>query len=83
VALDLPPDVTLPEAVAQNQRAGHQDGIETIEADGTVVFTEAARAAVADLDPRLAEPLRLDDLEARAAILMETLEPLRTEVGSA
>jgi hypothetical protein len=83
VALDLPPDVTLSEAVAQNQRAGRQDGIETIEADGTVVFTEAARAAVADLDPRLAEPLRLDDLEARAAILMETLEPLRTEVGSA
>ncbi len=72
-ALDLPAGVAPAEAEAFNRRLMAQDGVAVIEADGSVHFTEAARAAVASLDPRLAEPLRLDDLAARARLLCEVV----------
>ena len=65
VALDLPPGADLDEIVAYHRRMGRGDGVEEIAEDGTVTFTEAAKAAVADLDPGLAEPLSLDDVGAR------------------
>ena len=49
-----------------NERQGLADGVERIDDDGTVHFTEAVRAAVAAVDPGLAEPLEIGDLEARA-----------------
>lgn len=73
VSLDLPPGVGPAEAEAFNNRLTAQDGVEAIEADGTVHFTEAAQAAVAGLDPRLAAPLRLDDLSERAGLLCEVV----------
>jgi len=69
VSLDLPPGVTRAEAVAFNERMAHGDGVERIDDDGTVYFTAACREAVAALDPGLAEPLPVSDLEARAARL--------------
>jgi hypothetical protein len=69
VTLDLPPGLTLAEAVEFNERAGRNDGIERIEPDGTVVFTEQCREAVAGLAPDLADPLPPGDLAARAARL--------------
>ena len=69
VSLDLPPGVTPEEAIAFNERMSHRDGVERIDDDGTVHFTAACRAAVATLDPGLAEPLPVGDLEGRAARL--------------
>ncbi len=57
VALDLPDGVTLTEAVAGNRRLGERDGIAAVADDGTVTFTEAARAALREVDPALTEPL--------------------------
>lgn len=69
VSLDLPPGVARAEVVAFNERMAHGDGVERIDDDGTVYFTAACREAVAALDPGLAEPLPVSDLEARAARL--------------
>ena len=71
IALDLPPGVTRDEAVAFNAAMGRLDGVEAVEADGTVRFTEAARRHVARVDPRLAEPLAPADVDARAELLVE------------
>jgi len=69
VTLDLPPGVAEAEAVAFNEQAGRGDGVERVEADGTVVFTSACRASVAGVAPDLAEPLQVSDLPGRAARL--------------
>jgi hypothetical protein len=69
VTLDLPPGVTEEQAVRFNQQQSQADGVEKIDDDGTVHFTAAAREAVATVDPALAEPLEIGDLEARAAQL--------------
>ncbi len=66
VALDLPPGVSRDEAIAFNQERGRGDGVERIDPDGTVHFTAACQKAVAGIDPGLAEPLPLSDLQARA-----------------
>jgi hypothetical protein len=74
VTLDLPPGVTLDQAVAFNQRMGRADGVERVDDDGTVHFTSACHEAVAAFAPDLAEPLAVEDLLARAARLDEVLE---------
>ena len=57
MALDLPAGVDLEQAIAFNHRLGALDGVADIGADGAIRFTQAAEAAVRDLDPSLAEPL--------------------------
>jgi hypothetical protein len=73
VELDLPPGESLEDAVAFNERMARADGVDRIDPDGTVHFTDAAREAVADVAPDLAEPLPVDDMAARAARLDEVL----------
>ena len=65
VTLDLPPGAEFDEIVAFHSRIGRGDGVEAIAEDGTVIFTEAAKAALAGLDPALAEPLAPDEVPAR------------------
>ena len=55
--------------MAYNARVGRGDGIERIEADGTVHFTDECQAAVASLSSELAAPLAVGDVPARAALL--------------
>jgi hypothetical protein len=66
VRLDLPPGVTEQQAVRFNEQQALSDGVERIDDDGTVHFTESAREAVAAIDPGLAEPLEIGGLAARA-----------------
>ena len=73
VTFDLPTGLGHDEAEAFQRRMSAADGIDRIEADGTVHFTAHARRTVADLDPRLAEPLRLADLEAHAGLLRQAM----------
>ncbi len=46
VEVSLPGELPLDEAVKMNEEAGKRDGIEKIEEDGRVVFTEQAAAAM-------------------------------------
>lgn len=73
VELDLPPQVDLASARALNEAAAHLDGVDRIQADGTVFFTPAARIAIESVDTRLAEPLTLGDVEARWDLLRDVL----------
>ncbi len=70
VHLDMPPDSDLQEAVDFHWRIGRRDGIESVTEDGTVLFSEIAKQAVADIDPRLCEPLRLQDCLPRFQLLL-------------
>ena len=63
IELDLPPGVDLDEATAFCERIGHGDGVDHVDADGTVHFTAAAQAAMAEVAPDLTEPLPVDDGE--------------------
>jgi hypothetical protein len=74
VELDLPPGADLAEIVAFHNRMGRGDGVEEIAEDGTVCFTESAKAAVAALDPGLAETLSPDDVAARYELLARHLK---------
>ena len=79
VALDLPGSVSLDQAVAFNQRLGALDGVAGIGTDGAVRFTQAAEAAVRDLDPVLAEPLdpwNMADRTDRLLALVRDMGPL-------
>jgi hypothetical protein len=69
VSLDLPAGVAVDEAIAFNERMAAGDGVDRIDPDGTVHFSEQAHRAVASFAPDLAEPLALDQIEARAARL--------------
>ncbi|MFJ8040265.1 saccharopine dehydrogenase NADP-binding domain-containing protein [Kitasatospora sp. NPDC096147] len=66
---DLPPGLTLDEAVAWNERMAAGDGVDRIDPDGTVHLTEAVHRAVAGIDPGLAAPIGVADLTERAARL--------------
>ncbi len=73
VSLDLPEGVTAEEAIAFNQRMSTGDGIDHIDDDGTVHFTPACQEAVAHIAADIAEPLPIDDIDARAARLDDLL----------
>jgi hypothetical protein len=74
VALDLPPGAELSDAVAFHWRVGQGDGIERVGEDGTVYFTEAARQAAAEVNPKLGEPLSPGDAMARFRLLARCLK---------
>jgi hypothetical protein len=73
VELDLPSGLALAAAVEAQRRWARRDGVERIEPDGTVLFTEQARHALARIDPRLAEPLAPHDARARCERLLSAL----------
>jgi hypothetical protein len=68
-SLDLPPGLDRDEAIRFNERLARGDGVERIDDDGTVHFTERCREAVAAFAPDLAEPLAIGELQARASRL--------------
>jgi hypothetical protein len=72
--LDLPAGVSLAECQALCDRAARGDGIERVDPDGTVHFTEAAIAAITPFAPDLVEPLTLTDIDHRALRIQQLLE---------
>ena len=74
VELDLPPGVTLAEAVQYNERLARKDGIESIGDDGTVTFTAKVAQVMANFDPVLGEPLHPDDIWPRFERLRQVLD---------
>lgn len=74
IALDLPEAVSIDEAIRFNNLSAAGEGIERIEQDGTLVYTQAARDTVAPYCPELAEPLKLSGLDKRLAALKAMIE---------
>lgn len=75
----LPTGITLADAVAINEIAQRGDGIERVEEDGTVVYTEEAVQTLKEvLDYDLA-PLKFDDCDTRAD---ELIARFKTHVKS-
>jgi hypothetical protein len=70
VHLDLPEGLSKEDAVALNEEALAWDGIDRIDADGTVVYTADAQAAMAELGIP-SEPVARTDLPRRSAILKD------------
>jgi hypothetical protein len=71
--LDLPSGVSRDEAIAYQSACARYDGIERIESDGTVVFTDATSNALKPIDPRLAEPLEPHAALARFEFLRDAI----------
>ena len=78
VVLDLPPGLARDTAVSINEQAARWDGIDRIEADGTVVYTEATRSAMADLG-YAGDAVTFDDLAAQSQRLTDLYERLTME----
>lgn len=76
VTLDLPSGVSLDEAIAFNETMSSLDGVQAIDNDGTIHFTDKARASMASIDIRLTEPLNLCDLEVRTALILEAVRKI-------
>lgn len=69
IELDLPEAVSREEAISFNSLSAPGDGIERIESDGTLFYTQAAKNEVAPWCPELAEPLKLSGIDKRLALL--------------
>lgn len=73
VRLDLPSEVGIERGLDYQARAAQGDGVARIDPDGTVHYTAAARASLAQVAPHLAEPLRRADMAARLDQLNEQI----------
>lgn len=75
IHLRLPQGLARDEAVAINHAAARWDGIDRIEDDGTVVYTESARSAMAELGYEC-EAVTFEDLDAQRRRLQELYDRL-------
>jgi hypothetical protein len=73
VELDLPATVDLEEALAYQWESARMDGVERLDADGTVHFTAAARRTLEPFAPGLTEPLPPAEAEGRLKLLRQLL----------
>jgi hypothetical protein len=79
--LALPPELQLSAAVEVNRTAQRAEGVQEIEADGTIVFTETARAVLAEVFNLEAERVSLDEAEAFAGELLDRFSSLARRYG--
>jgi hypothetical protein len=76
VTLDLPDGVSEADAIAINAAAARWDGIERIDAEGTITFTPAVAEATAGLLGRRLERVTVGELDDVAAELSSCLASL-------
>jgi hypothetical protein len=81
VELALPPGVPLERAIALNEGGQRAEGVERIEADGTVVFTETAHAVLRDVVGVDCRGFRIDEAEQVARELGARLRELGERFG--
>jgi hypothetical protein len=70
IRLDLPADLSLDNAIAINERSHPYDGIEAIEADGTVVFSETTTSILSKLIGFSVKRMKAAESEAYANELL-------------
>ena len=71
VKLELPTTISQEQAIAFNNRCGSADGVERIEPDGTLIYTEQAIQIAKPYCPELTAPLSLANYDARLATLLQ------------
>jgi hypothetical protein len=69
IELDLPAGISKHEAAEFNNLCARADGVERIESDGTLVYTEDARRMAKPFCAELAEPLSPQNWESRLKVL--------------
>jgi hypothetical protein len=77
ITLDLADGWTVEQAVATNDASLPWDGIQAIDDDGTVIFTEATCRALHDLTGQSIETLHPDGAAQQAALLLGAMAPDR------
>ena len=75
IELDLPDGISRDEAVEFNNQWARADGVEGIESNGTLIYTEDARRTAKPFCAELAEPLSPKHWESRlgAAVVLRRL----------
>ena len=68
--VELPEDISLDEAVQINEESQRLDGIEKIESDGTVIFTEKTVKIMKEMLGYECEKLRLEECGKKAKELL-------------
>ncbi len=78
----LPEGLTLEQVIKVNMDSLKFDGIEDIKEDGTVTFTEECRQLVKEwLGADIGQPLRLEDVDERAAEVVTLTQQLGGRYG--
>jgi hypothetical protein len=72
----LPQGITIEKAIAINENAQRGDGIERIEEDGTVIFTETAVQIMKEVLDYDLQPLKVDELDERSEELVARFKAL-------
>jgi hypothetical protein len=78
VALDLPRGVSREAAEAFNLRAMTKDGVEKLDPDGTVHYTDAAKDAMSAIEPGLTESYNPLYDRTRTAMILRVMDRIRT-----
>jgi hypothetical protein len=81
IELDLPAGISRDEAVEFNNLCARADGVEGIESDGTLIYTEDARRTAKPFCAELAEPLSPKHWESRLVLRSFYEDCLRTGSG--
>ncbi len=81
VEIVLPDGVTMEEARKINADAQKKDGVERIEKDGTIVFTDEAHGLMKELMGYDCKALRLDEIEERGKELLSCYQALKRRYG--
>ena len=77
----LPDDITMDEAIQINEAGQRAEGIERIEADGTIVLTELAQSVLSDVFDLRIKQFRPDEAETVAQELRSHLRALGERFG--
>ncbi|WP_073257068.1 hypothetical protein [Shimia gijangensis] len=73
IAIDLPPDWSMDQAISVNEASLAWDGIETVETDGTIHFTMETREALFSLVGKSIDILSVSDADEQAKKLLNAL----------
>ena len=83
VEVVLPEGITMDEARKINDDAQKNDGVERIEDDGTIVFTDKSYGLMKELMGFDCKTLKLEESEVRAKELLSLYHELRKKCGLA
>lgn len=81
VVIALPPAISLERAIVLNEGGQRAEGVERIEQDGSVVFTETAHAVVREVVAFDCRRFRVDEAEEVARALGAKLKELGERFG--
>ncbi|MGI6226819.1 MAG: hypothetical protein ACOYJ1_11260, partial [Peptococcales bacterium] len=77
----LPHDLTLEEAIKINEEAQKYDGIESIEEDGTIIYTDKAYNVMRDMIGYDCKKMKVEETEERSNELGNRFKEFVKKVG--